>query len=67
MATWEIDRPGTTVSTAVFLAAAIVVSRRRGMRDWNSSALATLFRGEGLDREIKGRWNCGGSKALKDM
>ena len=57
----------TVALTAVFLAAAIYASRRRGIQAWKSSALATLFQGEGLDEEVRRRWSDGGGRALKGV
>ena len=57
----------TVASTAVFLVAAIVTSKRRRIEVWKSNALATLFQGGALDGEVKSRWRHGGMSALRGL
>lgn len=62
---WLTLPVGVVLATAIFLGAAIVNSRRRGMEVWKSSALATLFQGEALGGKAKRRWVRGGAKGLR--
>lgn len=58
---WITLPVGTVMLTAIFLVAVIVSSRGSRMKVWKSSALAMLFQGQALSRDVIERWEQGGS------